>query len=165
MSGGNEGENVGADFDFTQSLAGLRVFRLQKKREQIPRHVVGALFQMPATGQDYSIDCLIENLQRSASLKTSKTRHRSRQAEHVERIDLSDRFKVVFHSFANVFWILAQASGKNGALKHVQTDARDLDGEVNLLSAQTVQALNRALRRSNHRGRKAADCFWHKQRR
>src|SRR4051812_38950078 len=135
MSGGNEGQNVGADFDFTQSLASLRVFRLQKKREEIPRHVVGALFKMPAAGQDYLIDRPIKNLQRGASLQTSKTRHRSRQAEHVERIDLSDRFKVIFHSFADVFWVFAQPSGKDGALKHVQTDARDLDGEVNLLSA------------------------------
>ena len=112
--------DVRANLDLAQSLAGLRILRLQQQREQVLRHAVGLLRDAPPAPGDDRIDRTLEDAHGRAGLQAAEPRHRSWQAEDIEGIDPPDGVEIALHALSDLLGVAAEAVGEDRPLEDVQ---------------------------------------------
>ena len=130
MAGGNEGDDVAADFDLAQPGTGLRILRLEQERKQVMGHR-GGIVPEPLPPRLYDrVDGVAEDPDGRARLQSAEAWNEFRQAEKIERLDPPDGVEVGPPGGAHFVGIATEAIGEDGPLENIEGQEGDLRGNV-----------------------------------
>ena len=134
MAGADECDDVGANFLVGQPGAGLRIRRLEQKRQEIFRRGLSRVEERFPTGDD-GIDRGFEKFDGVAAAILREARHPFREVEQIGRVEDADRREEARHRDHELVGIALEAARKDrgpedveGNAMHVRLDVDDASG-------------------------------------
>src|SRR5262249_60688273 len=164
VAGHDEGENIGADLGFAQAFSGVWIDRRKEEGENIVWSAVSPLREPAASGGDQVVDRALEEPESRSYPQMIETGDPARQPEEIEWVDPADRLKIGDHGKPGLLRVAAEAVRKDGALEHVERQARYFRGDVDRFPISAPPALDQRIGSIHHRGRELGDCPPRKQR-